>query len=268
MLSYKHLIMYFVDLFKKNKVALITLSLVVLIILLLGTLYYLSSSEGIFLKNSNTAGSDLKNYTILKAKINSITSDTYLGNQPLFSKIISKLNIVENKQNSEEKRYQGISDAAFYLQAFYSSTNNPKLYPLISSFDIFAKENFPKYYEKRDFVYYCQDQTCAESPQPQEIKNIIEEIKASDFPEEVKQSTVRSLLNVGYLSKKDSETKFYKYLLIAQIVRGYSDFTKTGVNTKIADTIYNYAISAFPENYKELLKSPRATQSGLIQIQK
>ena len=251
--------MYFVDLFKKNKVAFITLSLIVLIILLLGTLYYLDSfNKKAFNKqqaSTSTIGSDLKGYNALKQKINALASDTSIAENGYYLRLINKLNIVEDKNTSEQNRYKALLDAAYFLETFYSSTNNPKLHTLNNDLDVFAKTNFPKYYKPISFLYYCQDSTCTEAPQPKEILNVIDEINSSNIPDLIKKSHVRNLINIGYIEKKYVRPIAQGYLLTANMMRADEDLKKEGLNKKLADELNNFVKKTYPDIYQEFVKT-------------
>lgn len=249
--------------FYKNKKVSFILLLAVLVIILTGFIYYINFTDR---QVSNTAvGNNLIGYREFRQKTNQLVAQNPLiAKAPFFTRFINALSIVEDKNSADENKYKALTDADKFLQSLYADTNNHKLYILHDDLASFTDKNFPKLYKKRDFAINCMDSICADSKQPEQITGIIEQLKQSDFPKDVKNSAIKDIINTGYYSNKDLLTKAANYLILASIINSYSSFTTTGANLKISDSLYNFVKSYYPEQFEKLIKTPAATSSGLV----
>lgn len=248
--------------FYKNKKVSFILLLVVLVIILTGFIYYINFTDG---QVSNTAvGNNLIGYQEFKQKANQLAQDPSIAKTPLYARFVQTLSVLEDKSSTDENKYKALTNAGNFLQSLYADTNNHDLYLFNSNLASFTQKNFPKLYKKSDFLINCMDSICADSKQPEQITGIIEQLKQSDFPEDVKNSSIKDIVNTGYYSDKNLLTKAANYLILASIINSYSSFTKTGVNVKISDSLYNFVKSYYPEQFEKLTKTPAATSSGLI----
>lgn len=255
--------MQFLELIKKNKLPVI-IAIVAIIAGILGAIYYLDSSNKNIPPSNSTLGSNLKGYSDLKQKTNQLSEDSTIAQTPLYTRLIKTLSVLEDNKSTDENKYRALTDVDKFLQSLYADTNNHKLYILHYDLVSFAEANFPKLYKKIDFAMNCLDPICADSKQPEQISGIIEQLKQSDFPEDIKTSAIKDVINTGYYSDKDLLTKAGNYLVLANIIRSYSNFTKTGANTTISDNLYNFVKLYYPEQFKKLTKTPAATSGGLI----
>jgi hypothetical protein len=203
-------------------------------------------------------------YDAFQQQVNAIATDPNLNKSSYFSKFMSQLDILENKNADEENKYASLAQANSELQLLYSFTGNPKVRNLLDALNTFAKNNFPTQYQQNQFSYYCQDLGCTDDPPPPELLKIVDEIRNSDFPTSVKSVNSQHLLSISYFQKKDVATKVYRYLGFAYAVRGYAYLTKTGANTKIADDLYNYVKSYYPKEFHALATQPGAIRTGLF----
>lgn len=250
------------EFFKKNKLLLLFLSLIVVIAVAAGTIYYINLKTGV--TNNLFASGKLKGYEELKQKANALTADKQINETPDLGKFIAKLTLLEDKSMSDEKKYETLRDAFERLTSLYSLTNNPKVNEIVMEIGPFAKENFPKYYKDYHFQYYCQDTTCAENPPPNEILDFIEEINASDMPGAVKHSAATNLLNTTFLPEKEKDQIINSFLITYTMLRDGIDFSKTGANKKIANDIFEYIQKRYPEDMKKILSSPQSRENGLV----
>ncbi len=249
--------MQFVNIIKKNKIALSVFILIVVIIILGISIYWANNS------NKTVSVSSLKGYSALKQKISNLAkNEPELEQDALYQKTASYTQQIAS--SSKKDSYDNTARGYDSLTSLYSITSNPKLVPIIKAYSLFAKENFPSEYKSSQFVYLCQDPTCAETPQPPEILKIIDEIKQSDFPKQVQKDTAQNLLTTGYLPKANEEQKFNEYLFMVQALRNYGEFSKSGENIKISDELYNFVKKAFPKNFESIKNSVVGTQSGLL----
>lgn len=256
--------MHVIAFFKKNwKINLIILIFTIILILTF-VIYYFNITT---FNQSSTPS--FKGYTELKTRVIEIGKDTEISSQPLYSRFVNKLKVLENPNITDKERYKNLQDSFMLLRVLYSETNNSKLYSFEEYFGNFVKDNFPKLYKKSDFTFFCQDPACAgTSPQPSEILTIVEEIKNSDFPDPVKNSTIKDLLNIGYLPNQDKSDKFGNYAFMANLIKNYGSFSKTNVNEKISNDIFRFLQKTFPTQYEDALKSPQASKSGIIDFNK
>ncbi|MCL4353340.1 hypothetical protein M1615_02590 [Patescibacteria group bacterium] len=246
------------EVLKKNKKPVIIIIVVAVIIIALTLIYYLnysSKSNSPTLSTSNsTPGSDLKGYPELMQNVNSLRSDNTLAQAPLFSRIINSLQIVGNSKSTEQERYNALVNADGLLENLYNTTNNHKLYSIPGDFSDFAKINFPKLYKDSDFFpVYCIDPSCAQSPQPQAILNIVNEIKNSNVPEVVKTTFVQDILNPGYLQNSFLNTKIFAYTIVANNLKNSGALTKAGLNEKLYNELTDYVKTTYPEEYNKIM---------------
>lgn len=233
---------------KGRKGFLLVLILTILIVGSIATIFYIDNKPP-----TSSGGNLLQDTLALKGKINSLLlNDPNDPNRSDGSRVLQKFSILEDSQAAEKERYEALIVITNFAQSIYSDTHNPEYYSLINE-DIagYAKKYFPNIYNENYFLYSCQDPTCAEEEQPAEILAVIEEIKSSDFPDEVKETLSEDLLNAGYRSKEENPGKVRQYLIIAEMIRRNENFSATGQNIKIADDIENYVKNKFPVEYKE-----------------
>lgn len=236
--------------FARNKVIILLIGLVILIVFLTSFIFYLNSPKN----QSTISSSQIQAANVLKQKVDSILSaDSKASGLNEGTRLDQKFNIVEDTSTSEKEKFDALAIIADFSQSLYSSTNNPKLYSYINTDLInYAKKYFPKFYNNSNFVYPCQDTSCEDSPQPKEILKIIDEINASDFPDQVKKDLSRDLINTGYRSQKEEIGKFNQYLIIASNIKNNSWFSKTGETLKIAQDLENFIKETYPREYKNL----------------
>lgn len=249
--------MQFINIIKKNKIAFSAFALIVFILVLGISIYWVNNSS------NKVSSSNLKGYSELKQKISDFSKNNpTIAEDALYQKTVSYTEQIGS--SSVKDRYNNAVRGYDALTSLYSITSNSKFVPIIKQYVQFAKENFPSEYKPRQFVYLCQDPTCAEEPQPEEIVKIVDKIRGSDFPEQVQKSTVQNLLTTGYLPKANRDQKFNEYIFITQAIRSYSDFSKTGANIKISDELYNFVKSAFTEEFNKARNLVGASQSGVF----
>ncbi len=205
-----------------------------------------------YLDHEKEKAKELNGHETLKEAIANVNSDPAMANNNQFTRFVEAFNMAySSSSKSNQERYNSLTDSASFLQGAYSATNNPKLYKLSGYLDEFAKENFVSLYKKIDFSYYCQDPTCADSTQPREISDITKEIEESDFPDYVKKSTSRDIINVGYISDKEKTVKALSYLFIADTIESYSNFSPSKENLKIASDLKKFVEKTYPEEFRK-----------------
>ena len=231
------------DFIQKYKLILSIFFLIFLIIIIVEAIFYLDNSKSLQ-TNQSSQSQELK---ALEQKIISTLANTSSGKNNENSRILNKLTILEDAKVSQAEKYNALVSISSFLQGLYSQSNDPKLYNLINK-DVleYAKKNFPQYYNENYFVYSCQDPSCADSPQPPDILKIVVEIKASDFPTDVKQSLTQDLINTGYRSKAENAGKRSQYKTISNMIRANNDFSPNGQNIKISQEIDDFIKKSFP----------------------
>lgn len=250
--------MHFLNLIKRNKLAVIFVILLAVILGVGSIIYFMDYSN----KNPNlSSGSDLKNYAELKTKINPLLSLSDIPPEVLL-RITKYLNILNDNKSSKEERYNAAVKAYEYLYTSYTLTSNNKFAPVLKDFSVFAKNNFPDFYKNSDFIFFCKDPSCAEEPQPPAILAIIDDINASDFPDDVKKQVTRNLLTTGYLPSERVKQKFNQYLFIETSLRTYGIFSKNGDNLRIAESLLNFIEKEYPEELKGI-QQRTASESGI-----
>lgn len=198
------------------------------------------------LSNSKFSDKDLNE---LNLSINNLKSSPYSGRGKIDEYF---KNITVEKSESEKIKY---IEALFTEIVFnYSETNDPNYVKTLELIKSYISKNFPKYYsENKDtYNYPCIDPSCADTPQPKEILNIVEEIKKSDLPKELQTTLIMDLINTGYRSKTQNETKATQYFLLAQDLKNNIDASKTKQNIIIGDKLLNFIKNNFPTEYSQL----------------
>ena len=237
----------------KNPLKIVILSTLILIVIVIFSIYYLESYK----KPSSTTlnAIQLKNYDEIRQKIGVVLNDPkYSLNPNDKNRIISRLNILENKKSKPEEAYLATKEIALFLSSAYSDTNNPKYRELAQEVGDFAKINFAKQYNKNNFDLACQDSTCAENPQPQEILEIISDINNSDFPEYIKMSLTKDILNVGYLPDSLRQDKAQIYLILIDDIVSYNSLSTSGAGERIHLKFSEYIQKEYPDELEQFKK--------------
>ncbi len=229
--------------FSRNRIVIFIILITILAGIILGIIFYANST----LKSNQQPSSSLVDYAPLLQEVNLLSSDSSIAQNSQYQRFLEKFQKLGDSKLSRKQKYDELANSVSFFEGLYSSTNNPKVYPVLKNIDKFAKDSFPDFYQELDFSYFCQDPSCAETSQPEEIENIIKDIESSDFPDFVKKSLIRDVTNVGYLSKSQNEEKALTYLTIEDIIRNYGNYSPSGVNLKIADRLYAYIEKEFPE---------------------
>lgn len=240
-------IMWFFNILK-NRIILIFI-IVLTIIGIIGGIFYIDN------RNSNALVQDtgLKNYAQFKEKIIPLLP---LDNQDKLSKAISAL---ENKNNPNKVRFNALRVIEEVISSQYGKTNNHKYFTLLYDLDKFAKENFPKDYEAGiGFKSVCQDPKCADSPQPPEILQIIEEVKKSDLPLYVIDNVAGELKNTTYIEKKYKQITFDSYYFDLAEIKNYLDASPSASKTKIYIDFKKFLQQNFPSEFKDMEKSTKS----------
>ena len=101
----------------------------------------------------------------------------------------------------------------------------------------------------------CYDSSCADSPQPQEILDIIDEINSSSLPDEAKKLDSEILIVYTFATKDHNQTiaKVNNYYFLAQSIKRSSEYEKAGINIKISDEIMNYLNKNYPKELSEVI---------------
>jgi hypothetical protein len=248
--------------FNEPKKPIFILTFCLIILILLGSIYYVNSLNH---NLTNYATNNLKGYENLMQKINTIKSDPQIASQPLLNRMFQKMQLMENPKSSDKDRYNDLIMADKFMQTLYAYTNNHSLYVLNGDFKQFGNNNFPKQYKPTDFNINCMDLVCADSKQPKQLTIILNDIYQSDFPKEIKDSMSRNIQNTSYYSDKDLLLKASGYLTLAAVIRNnYSSFSKSGTNVIIANNLYDFVKNYYPEQFKKITQAPGAVASGLI----
>jgi len=236
---------------KKNDKFFLFICLVLSILLLIGCIYYISSSNTSGNQTLTTVGSNLKGYTEIKQEISNLLANAKTDmSSSIRSRIYQKFTILESKNSSPTQGYQAINQITIFISSTYSQTHNPQYRRIINDLDRFAKNNFSKQYNKNDFFTICQDSTCQDEPTPAQIVKIIDEINKSDMPDGVKNSLVLNLTNANYMTKNNRYDKFIVYNFVANQLKSYSIFSPSGANLTIANDLQNFLDVTYPQEKK------------------
>jgi hypothetical protein len=247
--------MRFVAVFKQYKLLFLIFFLAILI---------LGSLAAIILLQSSGNKINYQGYDAFLQQVNTVATDPSLNSSPYLSKFTAQLNILSDKNADEGSKYTSLVQAGSQLQFLYTLSSNPKIRNLLDTLNTFAKNNFPTEYQQNQFSYFCQDSGCTDDPPPPTLLKIVDEIRNSDFPTNIKTTNSQHLLSLSYYQKKDAAAKVYRYLGFAYVIRGYAYLTKTGANTQIADNLYNYVKSYYPNEFHTLAAQPSIVKTGFL----
>lgn len=240
--------MIFLHFSKKKIIAVSLLFLVILIPLLLGIIFY--TDRSVRTKSAN----QLAGYTELKDRIKSVVTKSNGSKNTIYSRMQKQMIILEDNKKTDKDKYNALVILVFYLKSEYSYTNNHEYFDLINvDAANFAKTHFLKYYDEISFKTSCQDKSCAKNSQHPEIITILEEIKNSDFPPEIKETLTQDLINTGY--KNESTARAEQYMILADMVKNGNSYSASGTNIKIADDIFSLVKKHYAQNYEGILKT-------------
>jgi hypothetical protein len=244
--------MHLFSLIRKNKFVVLISILAAAIILLTVLIIFLNNS-GVSNNNKAIDLTQYKGYAQLKQEITGLSSDPQLANSASFNKVVVKLSVIEDKTVSPKDKYTALTLISNNLEDVYVLTNNHKLYSLPADINSFAKENFPTFYKAMDFATtHCVDETCAQSSQPPEILKIADEIKNSTKDEVVKSILTRDLLNPGYLSNNDINTKVSSYIFVINVLKQDQTLKQAGLNDKLFNELLDFVKKTYPDEYKKI----------------
>lgn len=236
--------MRLLDFIKRNK--LFSTFIVVVLILLgeIGYTYYITS------KSNQKEPNGLNGYNELYKKVVDIQNTQLSKNSEYFRAI--KYLAKTKSESSKNQEYSDLSISFSFIESVYARTNIHEFYSLAKDYDTFAKANFSNLYKTNDFFIPCMDTACADSPQPQEIISIINEINGSTVPDLIKKSFVQNLTNITYISKTQAHLKTDGYLIVAAAIENSGSFKRLGLNTKLANEIIDFLKKEYPKEYQKI----------------
>lgn len=183
----------------------------------------------------------------LEDKLNALAKENNQTKSATFQKAMASLDKLKQENLSDKDKYTALQNTMEYYIHWYRNNNIHAVYTNSYLIGDFAKEYFLSYYKKDDFAINCQDPKCATVPQPAEIDKIIADIKASDFPAEVKESTIIDIQDDGYFQHADDRAR--NYLESADIIKGYDYYSPNKTNRKIADELIAFVKDKYPNEY-------------------
>lgn len=217
---------------------------------------------GIILLNNKT--SNVKNITgdpelnTLINKASMLQNDKTISQDNQYIAAIDLLKSLDNNKLSDLQQYRILAESAYKIQSLYINTNNPRIRKIFSQ-DIaeYAKKHYQKYYDKDFFQYPCQDPTCAQNTHSEKMSVIINDVKKTDFSDNIKQGIIHDLITAGYReenSKDDLNGKVNQYLNIARDIKNLTENTKNESNIKIYKEVQEFIKVEYPERYLYLKK--------------
>lgn len=232
----------------KKKIVLLILFLVFLILIIYSSIYYLDqkSSKSINYIMTLKEYESFKKSSILLGQDNEISSSNY------YLRTLRKMNSLTDKKLSEKDKYIMLTQINAFIFALYSDTNNHKLYNFQKELRIFTKFNFPKFYnEKKDFFMTCVDSSCAETPQPPEILDLIKDIESSKLSEKDKIYLKSRLLNIGYMPKNAIKSRAVSYIIMVGSINDAFNPTSPNTSNDISEKLKKYIKENYPAEFKK-----------------
>ena len=204
-------------------------------------------------QNNKTVPVSLLGYNDLKQQISkTLASDSSTYKSDTSFRINKSLLVLENNSAADKVRYDEIIKITTYVSTAYSNTRNPSYRKLYSKIGDFIKLNFSKINNQNIFELMCQDLTCAEAEQPNEIIAVLDTIKNSDFPEYIKSMLINNITDTSFMPNKYRKIKASLYYQDLLDLQKYSEFSKTGVNQKIYNQLSAYVEKEYPQELKEI----------------
>lgn len=205
----------------------------------------------LFKNNSLNLNPSNNNYSgPFSKEFNSLESNSQVVKNPNYERIKKLVITIENTSLSSDEKYKNLVDAHQRLYRLYADTNDNTLYQLNTELSNFAKSNYSKNYKSEDFYLDCLDPKCSDSPQPEEILTIIDQVKSSNLPKEIRDNDIELLTNYSYTRKDQSEGRFSNYKFWAENIKKDPDYIKAGLNEKL----YNEMIDYLSKNYPLLIR--------------
>lgn len=261
--------MQFLDFIKKYKALISVIIIIIVVIFAIFSITYFKTLNSSQQTGSNFAvGSDLKGYDALKQSIDAVSNNSQVLADGNYGKLLNQFGIIGDKSASSKSRYAALIAAQTETTYIYTDTHNAKFSDINKNLDYVAKANFPQYYKSQSFILHCQDSGCQDTPQPPEILNIIDEIKASSVADYAKQTAIDNLTNVGYISSKnDMESRIYSYITMSGLIREDGEFVKSGVGVKFSNEIDDYLLANYPDVVNKVL-GEKNTQASKAYLEK
>jgi hypothetical protein len=217
-----------------------------LILITLGIIFYLDNSP----RYNTFSQNKLAGYEEIRKQILILNREPSLISNNNYAKFIESLNQLEDTKLSREEKVNKLQNARADLISAYFDTNNNSLYLLQNNLNKFIESNFQELGNLEN--PQCFDEKCAKNPQPKEILDVIDEIKNSSLPQDIKDEDIKYLLNYGYINQEHNYAKAIDYLSMAENIRYSRDYTEAGINLTIYNKIVNYVKNAFPEEYEKI----------------
>lgn len=222
---------------------------IIIFLLLIGLLATLIILIKVINDKESKRVTEIYGYNELNYSLEKVAKNTELANHGEFGRTIENLNKAKNGKNINDQ-YLSLENSFSHFNALYSQTNNQSLYKILPQFGKIAKANFPQNYKEANFSFFCQDPSCSDSSQPKEILKIVEEINNSDFPDNVKKTTARDVLNIGYITSKNRAVRALSYLSMVEVISSYGGFSSSSANIEIASDLKKYVTKEYSNEMK------------------
>jgi hypothetical protein len=233
----------------RKSIIFVSLSVFVIIVLL-----------GIILTvNRQISYTSLVGFESLKNKLVETGKQNDIASNAGYKRAMEELTELESKKMSKEEQLRQIEVIHSYLYQAYDQTNNHELYGIFDELNKFSEANFGENSFKA--AIQCLDPVCAENPTPKEINSIIDKIKNSNIPSELKDEYVKTLTSLSYLNEKDAEVKVVSYLSIADSIKLEDEFVKAGNNLELYNELRDYLQSTYPSLYSKYSEHSFVTKS-------
>ena len=234
----------FLEYIKKN---FLILSIIFLFVFIAGSVIYIN-----FLGSKSASQSKISNaeFNNLKTQAIALSNDKQIASDTNYSKLIRNLNEFDNKSLTKDEQLsllKKIIDNAFNS---YARTNDHRLYEFQKTLANYINKYFPEIGRIED--PQCMDPSCAQNSTPKEILAIIEEIKASTVPQELKNEINHELITFSYIHNDDAYTKAYDFIFVAEDIKTNKEFVDSGNSERWSGEIINYVKKTFPNEYNQI----------------
>lgn len=190
----------------KNKNIIILIPLIIFLLIIFFLIFFIY-----FYNAGNKIGLNNQELTNFNKKINSIVEkDNKYFDPSQFKEAFAKLN---NEKLSDLEHYKALEDIAFYFSVAYAASHNPEIRNYVNSIKSFAKNNYPKYYNKEPFNVGCADPVCGEKPDA-EFQQIKKEINETGIAFEYLNTINKNLDQAIYIPIEQIEEKKYGFMLV------------------------------------------------------
>jgi len=169
-------------------------------------------SNNFFKNNKPLDNKELETAEFIQ-EIRSFVKET-TDNKTPNERIENELAKLKNDSLSDQKKFEALSNLAFYFADEYATKHNPSVREFSSTVIAkYAKENYPNLYNESMFNFVCADLSCGQELSL-EIKQIFKLLDESGAEPEYIDAIKSNLTVIGYIPDSEVDEKKYGFSFI------------------------------------------------------